>query len=95
MKKFTAVYIIFTFIIALILALILSSTPAAAAPLLQVTNTPEPTAITEEIIDIDGTNMVLDQRVTLGDIAIVINLLLIAAILVTYTIFKVVTHYLK
>ena len=95
MRRFAIVYTVLTILIVLILSLIMVGNDAAAAPLLQVTNTPAPTPITQEVIDIDGTNLVLDQSISIGDIGIVIALLLIAGILIPYTIFKVVTHYLR
>jgi len=91
MKRFSALMIIITIILALLVAL-----PAQAAPLLQATETPTPTpVIPGDYVELEDGTLFLSNVVTLGDVATVAALLLIAMVIIPYVAFRVVIHYFR
>ena len=83
-------------LIALVAALIIAQLIAIPAAAQTETPQPTPTALTDtDHYNIDGRDLVIEHSVSLGDMAIVIGLLLIAGILTVYATFKIITQYLR
>jgi len=74
---------------------ILAIAPGSAALAQESTPTPTPEPVTGQVITFDNGNLLLNHEITLGDIAIVIVGLFIAAILYVKTVVQVVTDKLK
>ena len=59
------------------------------------TETPTPTPDVVDEVDIDGDIFYIERRIGYGEIAIVIVGLAILLVLIVYTVFRYVTHYLR
>ena len=82
-------------IIAALAALLIMNTTAGASPLFQSTNTPEPTADIDYVIELStGNEVEISRSINYGQIGIIAALGIVALLIFLLGIFKMITHYI-